>query len=166
MMAEHREMIKEHAGCAVLVTSDTRNEKTDETGRNAVRLLEEAGHRVHAYEFVGNEKRAIQEAVRSLLSDERIDIVITSGGTGISSKDRTIEAVTELLEKRIEGFGELFRRLSYDEIGGAAILSRAVAGAVGTKLVFSLPGSRGAVELGLKKVLLPVLGHLLWEVNR
>jgi molybdenum cofactor biosynthesis protein B len=165
-MVEHRENIREHAGCAVLVTSDTRTEKTDETGKNAIRLLEEAGHKVHAYEFVGNEKRAIQEAVRRLLSDERIEVIITSGGTGISSKDQTVEAVRELLEKQIDGFGELFRRLSYEEIGGASILSRAVAGTVGQKLVFCLPGSRGAVELGLRKVLLPVLGHLLWEVNR
>jgi len=165
-MTEHRENIREHVGCAILVTSDTRTEKTDETGRNAIRLLGEAGHKVHAYEFVGNEKKAIQEAVRRLLGDERIDVVITSGGTGISSKDQTVEAVTELLEKQIDGFGELFRRLSYEEIGGASILSRAVAGTVGRKLVFSLPGSKSAVELGLRKILLPVLGHLLWEVNR
>ena len=165
-MTEHRENVRGHAGCGVLVTSDTRTEKNDETGRNAVRLLEEAGHRVYAYEFVTNNKRAIQEAVRRLLDDDRIDVVITSGGTGISSKDQTVEAVTELLEKQIDGFGELFRRLSYEEIGGASILSRAVAGTVGRKLVFSLPGSKSAVELGLRKILLPVLGHLLWEVNR
>ena len=163
---EHRRMTKEHAGCAVLVTSDTKTEKTDETGKHAIKLLEEAGHMVYAYEVVVNDKRAIQEAVRRFLSDERIEVVITSGGTGISSKDRTVEAVTELLDKRIEGFGELFRRLSYEELGGAAILSRATAGNVGRKLIFSLPGSKGAMELGLKKILLPVLGHLLWEVNR
>lgn len=165
-MTEHRKMTREHAGCAVLVTSDTKTEKTDETGRNVIKLLEEEGHMVYAYEVVVNDKRAIQEAVRRFLSDERIDVVITSGGTGISSKDRTVEAVTELLDKRIEGFGELFRRLSFEDIGGAAILSRATAGTVGRKLIFSLPGSKGAVELGLRKILLPVVGHLLWEVNR
>jgi len=164
-MVEHRKMTKEHAGCGVLVTSDTKTEKTDETGKHAIKLLEEVGHMVYAYEVVINDKRAIQEAVRRFLSDERIEVVITSGGTGISSKDRTVEAVTELLDKRIDGFGELFRRLSYEEIGGAAILSRATAGNVGRKLIFSLPGSKGAMELGLK-ILLPVLGHLLWEVNR
>ena len=165
-MRGHRERRREHAGCAVLVTSDTRDERTDETGRRAIQLLEEAGHRVHAYEIVGNDREAIKEALRRLLSDERVEVIITSGGTGISSKDQTVEAVTELLEKRVEGFGELFRRLSYEEIGEAAILSRAMAGTVGRKIIFSLPGSRGAVELGLKRIILPVLGHMLWEVNR
>ena len=163
---EHREHRREHAGCAILVTSDTRTEETDETGKNAIRLLEEEGHKVHPYEIVRNDKEAIQEAIRRLLGDERIEVIITSGGTGISSKDKTVEVVTGLLEKQIEGFGELFRRLSYEDIGEAAILSRAVAGTVGRKLIFSLPGSRGAVELGIKRIILPVLGHMLWEVNR
>lgn len=165
-MREHREHRREQANCAVLVTSDTRTEETDETGKKAIRLLEEGGHKVHAYEIVRNDKETIQEAVRRFLSDERIEVVITSGGTGISSRDQTVEAVTGLLEKQIEGFGELFRKLSYEEIGEDAILSRAVAGTVGRKLIFSLPGSRGAVELGMKRIILPVLGHMLWEINR
>ena len=159
-------MRREHAGCAILVTSDKRTERTDETGRSAIKLLEEEGYKVQAYEIVGNDKEAIQEALRRFLSDEKIDVIITSGGTGISSRDRTIEVVTELLEKRIEGFGELFRRMSYREIGEAAILSRSVAGTVGKKLIFSLPGSRGAMKLGMSRIILSVLGHMLWEVNR
>lgn len=148
------------------MTSDKRTERTDETGRSAIKLLEEEGYKVQAYEIVGNDKEAIQEALRRFLSDEKIDVIITSGGTGISSRDRTIEVVTELLEKRIEGFGELFRRMSYREIGEAAILSRSVAGTVGKKLIFSLPGSRGAMKLGMSRIILSVLGHMLWEVNR
>ncbi|MFB0543968.1 MAG: molybdenum cofactor biosynthesis protein B [Candidatus Bathyarchaeia archaeon] len=150
----------------MLVTSDTRTKETDETGKNAIRLLEEEGHEVHAYEIVSNDEEAIQEAVGRFLNDEKIEVIITSGGTGISSRDKTIEVVTGLLEKQVEGFGELFRRLSYEEIGEAAILSRAVAGTVGRKLIFSLPGSKGAVELGLRRIILPVLGHMLWEVSR
>lgn len=165
-MREHREHRKEQANCAILVTSDTRTKETDETGKNAISLLEGEGYKVHAYEIVRNDKEAIQEAIERFLNDERIEVIITSGGTGISSKDKTVEVVTGLLEKQVEGFGELFRRLSYEEIGEAAILSRSVAGTVGRKLIFSLPGSKGAVKLGIKRIILPVLGHMLWEVNR
>jgi len=165
-MCEHKEMKKEHAGCAVLVTSDTRTKETDETGKEAIKLLEENGHKVYGYEIVKNDRKTIKETIQKFLNDHRIDVIITSGGTGISFKDQTYEAVIELLEKRIEGFGELFRRLSYEEIGEISILSRATAGTVGKKVIFTLPGSKGAVELGLKRIILPVLGHMLWEVNR
>lgn len=163
---KHRDMTREHAGFAVVVTSDMRNEKTDETGRNAIKLIEDAGHKVPVYEIIANDKATIQTAIKNLRDDSRIDVILTSGGTGISSKDRTVEAVADVLDKKMEGFGELFRRLSHDEIGEATILSRAVAGIANGKLIFCLPGSRSAVELGLTKIILPSLGHMLWEARR
>jgi len=165
-MHEHRRDQRTEAVCALLVTSDTRRPETDETGRTAVRLIEEAGHSVAAHVMVKNDAARIRETLRGFLDDGRIQVVITSGGTGIGPKDRTVEAVTPLLEKLIDGFGELFRRLSYEEIGHAAIISRATAGVARGKLVFCLPGSRGAVELALTRIIFPCLGHMLWELNR
>lgn len=165
-MHEHRRDQEAEAVCALLVTSDVRRPETDETGRTAIRLLEEAGHSVAAHLIVRNDTAQIQEAVRGFLDDEGIQVVITSGGTGIGPKDRTVDAVTALLDKQVDGFGELFRRLSYEEVGHAALISRATAGVARGKLVFCLPGSRNAVELGLTRIILPALGHMLWEVSR
>ncbi|KON31060.1 molybdenum cofactor biosynthesis protein B [miscellaneous Crenarchaeota group-15 archaeon DG-45] len=165
-MHEHRRDQSAEAACAVLVTSDTRRPGTDETGKRAIQLLEEAGHSVAAYKIVRNDTAQIREALEGFLGDDGIQVVITSGGTGIGAADKTVDAVSELLDKRIEGFGELFRRLSYEEIGGAAIISRAAAGVAGGKLVFCLPGSMNAVELGLRRIILPSLGHMLWELSR
>jgi len=165
-MHEHRRDQRAEAICALLVTSDTRRPGTDETGKTAVRLLEQEGHSVAAYKIVGNDTAQIQEAVKGFLDDDGIQVIITSGGTGIGLKDKTVDAVSALLEKRMDGFGELFRRLSYEEIGDAAIISRATAGVARGKLVFCLPGSRGAMELGLRRIVLPGLGHMLWELSR
>lgn len=165
-MEAHMRDQRAEAVFALLITSDTRRPETDETGRTAISLLEEAGHSVAAYVIVGNDVARIREAVRGFLNDDRIQVVITSGGTGIGPRDRTVDAVAPFLEKRMEGFGELFRRLSYEEIGHAAILSRATAGIAEGKLVFCLPGSRGAMELALTRIIIPALGHMLWEVNR
>jgi len=163
---EHRRDQQMEAFCALLVTSDVRRPETDETGRTAIRLLEEGGHRVAAYMIVRNDTAQIQEAVKGFMDDAKIQVIITSGGTGISPKDKTVDAVSAFLEKRLDGFGELFRRLSYEEVGNAAIISRATAGIAEGKLIFCLPGSRGAVELGLRRIILPALGHMLWEVKR
>lgn len=165
-MHEHRRDQRAEAVCALLVTSDVRRTETDETGNTAIRLLEDAGHSVAAYMIVRNDAAQILEAFRSFLDDERVQVVITSGGTGIGAADKTIDAVSGLLDKRIDGFGELFRRLSYEEVGEAAIISRATAGVAGGKLVFCLPGSRNAMELGLRRIILPSLGHMLWELGR
>lgn len=165
-MQEHRRDQRAEAVCALLVTSDVRRPETDETGRMAIRLLEEAGHSVTAYMIVSNDAAQIQKALRGFLGDKQIQVVITSGGTGIGSKDNTVDAVTAFLDKRVEGFGELFRRLSYDEVGHAALISRATAGVAKGKLVFCLPGSRGAMELALSQIILPALGHMLWELSR
>ena len=129
-------------------------------------LLKEAGHRVAAYVIVENDATMIGEAFKGFTNDEMIQVIITSGGTGISTKDKTVDAVSGLFDKELPGFGELFRRLSFEEIGEAAMFSRATAGVIGRKLVFCLPGSRGAMGTALKKIILPGLGHMLWEVNR
>ncbi len=165
-MEEHRRDQRVEASCAVIVTSDSRKPETDETGREMVRILEEAGHRVEAYAIIRNDEEEIREAVSNLLERDGIQVIITSGGTGISSRDNTIEAVLPLMDKPLEGFGELFRRLSYEEVGEAAILSRATAGAAKGRLIFCLPGSKRAVELGLRRIILPALGHILWEASR
>jgi molybdenum cofactor biosynthesis protein B len=165
-MHEHSRDQKAEAVCALLVTSDTRRPETDETGKAAIRLLEEGGHKVAVHEIVKNDTSLITDALKSLLDGDRVQVIITSGGTGIGSKDKTVDAVSGLLEKRIHGFGELFRRISFDEIGEAAIISRATAGVASGKLIFCLPGSRNAVELGLSRIILPALGHMLWEIGR
>jgi molybdenum cofactor biosynthesis protein B len=163
---EHKRDQKAEAVCALVVTSDVRRPETDETGEIAIRLLEGDGHTVVAHIIVKNDSEQIKEAIERLLEDERIKVVITSGGTGIGAKDMTVDTVTLLFDKRIEGFGELFRRLSFKEVGHSAILSRATAGVAAGKLIFCLPGSRNAVELALREIILPSLGHMIWEVER
>ncbi|KYH36165.1 MAG: molybdenum cofactor synthesis domain [Candidatus Bathyarchaeota archaeon B23] len=165
-MEEHRRDQEVEAGFALLITSDVRTPKTDETGKTARSLLEGAGHRVVAYGIVPNDPEEIGESVRAYLEDEGVDAILISGGTGVSSRDKTIEAVNPLLERELPGFGELFRALSYREIGAAALLSRAKAGVAGGKPIFCLPGSVGAVRLALERLILPLIGHLLWEVRR
>jgi molybdenum cofactor biosynthesis protein B len=165
-MHEHRRDQKAEAVVALMITSDTRTPENDETGKRAIKLLEGAGHKVAAYVIVENDTTKIEETFRGFTDDGRTQVIITSGGTGISSRDKTVDAVTGLLDKEIPGFGELFRRLSFEEIGEAAMFSRATAGIIGRKLVFCLPGSKAAVDTALKKIILPGLGHMLWEVNR
>ena len=164
--SDHVRTQRVKANCALIITTNTRTEETDESGRMAKRLLIEAGHKVAIHEFVDNDKARIQGLMFRLLGNPTLQVIITSGGTGISVQDVTVEAVSEILEKRIDGFGELFRQLSYNEIGAVSMLSRALAGTVRKKLIFCLPGSVTAMELGLKKLILPGLGHMIWELNR
>jgi len=163
---EHVRSQSVNAVCALIITTNTRTKETDDSGRVAKKLLQEAGHRVAIHEFVENDKALIRGLLFRLLRNPRIQVIITSGGTGISVQDVTVEAVSEILEKRIDGFGELFRQLSFNEIGAVSMLSRAFAGTVRKKLIFCLPGSVTAMELGLKKLILPRLGHMIWELNR
>jgi molybdenum cofactor biosynthesis protein B len=150
---------------AVLTVSDSRSEATDESGRLIQRLFDEAGHRLVDYELVRNEPQQIQAAVRRFLLGTSQCLIVT-GGTGIGTRDVTIETVTPLLEKVLPGFGELFRWLGFGEIGSAAMLSRAVCGISRGKLICCLPGAEAAVRLGLSKLLLPELPHMLWVANR
>ncbi len=151
---------------AILIVSDTRNEKTDESGKIAKKLVSDYGHQVFAYKIIRNNKSLIQTTVNEMLQNPEINVIVTSGGTGISKRDVTVEAISELLDKKIEGFGELFRKLSYQEIGEAAMISRATAGAINGKIIFCLPGSKNAVKLAFSKLILPGLGHIIKEANR
>jgi molybdenum cofactor biosynthesis protein B len=165
-MSEHdlHQYIK--ANFAILIVSDTRNEKTDESGRIAKKLVSDQGHQVVAHQILRNDKSLIKQRVREMIQNPEINVIITSGGTGISKRDVTVEAASQLFAKKIEGFGQIFRQLSYQEIGEAAMISRATAGTVKGNLIFCLPGSKNAVKLALSKLILPGLGHAIQEANR
>ena len=165
-MQEHRRNQKIKTKIALMITSDTRTPETDETGKTAIKMLELAGHEIAAYTIVENDAGKIAEAFEAFRDVGSIQVIITSGGTGIGGKDKTVDAVTPLFDRRLEGFGELFRRLSYEDIGIAAMISRATAGLSGGKIVFCLPGSRDAMEMALREIIIPALGHMLWEINR
>jgi molybdenum cofactor biosynthesis protein B len=142
-----------------VTVSDTRTRANDESGRVLAELLREAGVEVGRHVIVKDEVAFLQELVRSVADDNESDAIILTGGTGIAKRDQTHEALEAILEKRLDGFGEAFRRLSWEEIGPRAILSRATAGVVNGCLVFSLPGSVNAVKLGMTKLILPTLAH-------
>jgi len=165
-VAKHRESAPEKVRVAVLTVSDTRTPETD-TGGDAVQgALEGAGHAVVDRTIVRDDAARIRTALVNALARADVDAIVTSGGTGISARDTTYEVVDRMIEKRLDGFGEIFRMLSYEEIGAAAIMSRAVAGAVGTKLVASLPGSRNAVRLAMEKLLVPEIAHVVFELRK
>ncbi|MCH8123041.1 MAG: molybdenum cofactor biosynthesis protein MoaB [Bacteroidetes bacterium] len=150
--------------CAIITCSDTRTTDTDTSGAYIRTVLEEKGYEIAAYELVKDEP----EQIRGMLNahvDNGIDAVMINGGTGIARRDTTYDVVVAMLEKTLPGFGEIFRMLSYDEIGAASILSRAVAGSIGDTLVFSMPGSTGAVRLAMDKLIAPDLRHLVWEIR-
>jgi len=146
--------------CAVVTVSDTRTKETDASGKLIVERLEGAGHRVVGYELLPDAPGRIRAHVEALCTGDCRAVLIT-GGTGPARRDTTYEAISDLLEKRLDGFGELFRVLSFDEIGAAAMLSRAVAGVRGQTVIFSMPGSTGAVRLAMDKLILPQLGHIV-----
>lgn len=163
---EHRREAARQARVFVLTVSDTRTEATDTSGGVIAELLGSAGHTVVGRQIVPDDPAEVQRVVRHQLAEPATQVVITTGGTGVTSRDSTYEAVSSLLQKRLDGFGELFRMLSYHEIGSAAMLTRATAGVTGGKLLFVLPGSEHAVRLALTRLILPELGHLLREVSR
>ena len=162
----HRESAPETIRVAVLTISDTRLPETDTGGDVAEELMRGAGHEVVARGIVRDEAASIRNNLIDLLARSDVDVVVTTGGTGISARDTTYEVVDRMIEKKLDGFGELFRMLSYEEIGAAAVLSRAVAGAVGAKLIASLPGSRNAVRLGVEKLLAPEIAHVVFELRK
>jgi len=165
-MGEHDLHRRIRANFAILTISDTRNKKTDESGKIAKELISSKGHQVLDHRIIGNDKSLIQKTLKEVLQNPKTDVIVTIGGTGISKRDLTVESISELLDKRMEGFGELFRNLSYQEIGQAAIVTRATAGTINRKLVFCLPGSKNAIELALNKLILPGLGHIVKEASR
>jgi molybdenum cofactor biosynthesis protein B len=145
--------------CAVITVSDTRTADSDGSGRRIHELVEAQGHRVAHYQIVKDEPEQIVAALQAMPA--AVEVVIINGGTGLARRDTTYEAVQRLLDKEITGFGELFRVLSYEQIGAAAMLSRATAGVAGRRVVFSIPGSTAAVELAMTKLILPQLGHVV-----
>ena len=163
---EHKQKSPGYVKCAVVIVSDSRDINTDESGKLLVDGLRNRGHEVPVFEFVGNEGDVIRERLDALLHTDGLQAVITSGGTGASRRDITIETVTPLLDKTLPGFGELFRSLSYGEIGTGAIMSRALAGISWGKVVICLPGSVKAVGLALDRIILPEIGHMVREASR
>ena len=163
---EHKKEASQSASFAVLVVSDSRTKETDKSGKLIIEYLENSGHCVPVYKIIKNDATELISELESLLQSKGLDVIITSGGTGISSRDITATTVTPLLQKKLDGFGELFRSLTYEEIGTPSIMSRALGGVAGGKIIFCLPGSTGAAKLAMAKIILPEIGHLLWEARR
>ena len=162
----HREQGPRTVNVAVLTVSDTRTEATDTSGALIRDLCVAAGHRVTHYRLTPDDPDQVRAALADLVSRADVEAVMINGGTGISKRDRTFEAIATLLQRRIDGFGELFRSLSYQEIGAAAMMSRATGGLIGDRPVFSMPGSTAAVRLAMEKLILPELGHAVSEAQK
>jgi len=159
------------ARCGVITLSDTRTPETDASGQVIRTMLNEAGHRVARYELIPDDPARLAPLLDELVVSAEVDAIITNGGTGIARRDQTVGVVERLIAQPLPGFGELFRMLSWEQVGAAAMLSRAVGGiAYDTggrgKPVFALPGSTKAVELAMSKLLLPGLRHILWELRK
>ncbi len=163
---EHKHLSVEHVKCAVITTSDSRTEADDESGKYIKQRLNDSGHTVTQHAILKNDANIIVGRVRELLTNPDVQVIITSGGTGLSKKDVTVNTLRPLFEKELEGFGEIFRILSYQEIGAGAVLSRAVAGVTQSKIIICLPGSLGAVKLAMEKIIVPELGHMVREATR
>jgi len=163
---EHKEKSPKSVTCAVLTISDSRTEQDDESGKLLQEMLRQNGHRVLAYAVLKNDANSIRGKIEELLKLADLQVIITSGGTGISHRDITVETISPMLEKKVDGFGELFRFLTYQEIGAGSMMSRAMAGVVRGKVIVCLPGSLGAVTLTLDKIILPEIGHMVREATR
>lgn len=163
---EHRAAGPSSLGIAVITVSDTRGEAEDRSGALLRELFVGAGHAIRTSQIVRDDASQIRTAVQTAAADGAVRAIVVNGGTGIAKRDVTVEAVAPLLDKNLPGFGEIFRQLSYAEIGAAAILSRAVAGSLGRCMVFVLPGSTNAVRLATETLILPELGHLIRELDK
>ncbi|HSB45474.1 MAG TPA: MogA/MoaB family molybdenum cofactor biosynthesis protein [Nitrospira sp.] len=150
----------------VITCSDTRTPETDTSGQLIQKLLKEQGHTIVAYHLVKDEPAQIKGHIAEAIANEAVQAIIINGGTGISRRDSTFEAVDAMLEKRLDGFGEVFRFLTYQDIGSPAIMSRATAGIIKGRVLFSTPGSENAVRLAMEKLILPELGHLVKELTK
>ena len=163
---EHKSHAPTSVRCFVLTVSDTRTRETDTGGRAIADLLLAAGHVVADQAIVKDDPDLVRGTIERQLARPDVDAIITTGGTGITSRDSTYEAVSAMLHKRLDGFGELFRMLSYADIGPAAMMSRAVAGLVAGRIVISLPGSEAAVRLAMERLVVPEIGHLVQQARR
>ena len=163
---EHRARAPRTVRVFVLTVSDTRTEATDTSGQTARELCAAAGHALVGYRILKDEPAEVRDLVAGLCASGTVDAIIINGGTGLSRRDSTYEALTGILQKRLDGFGELFRALSFPEIGPAAMLSRATAGVHQGVVIFATPGSTPAVKLALERLILPELGHVVAEARR
>jgi molybdenum cofactor biosynthesis protein B len=164
---EHKKEAPKQVRCKVITVSDTRTEDTDKSGMVIQEFLLKQGHVIEDYEIVRDEKQEINNALQKGIQAKEIDAILLNGGTGIADRDVTIETVKEMLDKEIVGFGELFRMLSYTEdIGAAAMLSRAIAGVSNHTAVFAMPGSSGAVKLAMNKLISSELAHVIREIRK
>lgn len=163
---EHKEHSVQSVTCAVITTSDSRTERDDESGKLIKQRLTDNGHKVAYYTILKNEANTIKQKVEELLQTDNIQVIITGGGTGLSKRDVTVNTIAPMLEKQLDGFGELFRQLTYQEIGTGSIMSRALAGVINSKVIICIPGSLGAATLAMDKIILPEIGHLVREATR
>ncbi len=163
---EHKEEAPQSAAFAVLVVSDSRTKETDKSGKLIIEYLKSSGHHIFSYKIIKNNAVALKAELEELLHSEGLDAIVTSGGTGISGRDITADTIAPLLQKKLDGFGELFRSLTYEEIGTPSIMSRALGGVADGKIIFCLPGSSSAARLAMEKIILSEIGHLIWEARR
>lgn len=163
---QHREQAPESVGCAVVTVSDTRTLDNDRSGQEIVQRLAQVGHRIVERLIVPDEPELLESAVRRFVDLAEVEAILLTGGTGIAPRDQTPETIRRLLTAEIPGYGELFRLLSYQEIGAAAMLSRALGGVVGSKVVLLMPGSTAAVRLAMEKLICPELAHLVEHARR
>ncbi|AUC62129.1 molybdenum cofactor biosynthesis protein MoaB [Cyanobacterium sp. HL-69] len=165
MVIPHKDKEFIVVNCAVITISDTRTVDTDKSGQIIKNKLTKNSHNISYYDIIKDNSDQIKLSINDLSKRETIDILILSGGTGISPRDNTFDVVDGLLDKEIPGFGEIFRYLSYQEIGSRAMISRAIAGIYNNKIIFSLPGSSNAVTLAMEKLILPELNHLITQLG-
>ena len=163
---EHKASAPSRVRCFVLTVSDTRTQATDKSGDAIAELLTAAGHEIVGRAIVKDEPADVAGVVSGQLASSQVQVIISTGGTGLTSRDSTYEAIEGLIEKRLDGFGELFRMLSYHDIGPASMLSRSVAGTARGKFIAALPGSEGAVRLAMTKLLVPELGHIAQQLAK
>lgn len=164
--SNHKEKAKIKAKCLIITVSDTRTDETDTSGKLIAEELTKAGHSVISKIILPDEPDTIKDTIIEESVRDDVDAIILNGGTGISLRDSTFEAVEGILDKTLSGFGEIFRYLSFKDIGSSAIMSRATAGIKNGKLIVSIPGSRGAVSLALEKIIIPEISHILWELRK
>lgn len=165
MNIPHQDLSNHGVNCAIIIVSDSRTFDNDISGKTIKEMLTNANHKVIFYEIIKDEPSQIKSLLVNLASNQHLNCIIFSGGTGISPRDNTYDIISTMLEKTLLGFGEIFRFLSYEEIGSRAIASRATAGLYNGKIIFSLPGSVNGVKLGLEKLIIPELTHLVTQIN-
>jgi molybdenum cofactor biosynthesis protein B len=163
---DHRSAAPANLTCAVLTVSDTRTEESDRSGGLIKQLLSKQGYEIADYRIVPDEPPAIRECIADWSCNDGIDVILSNGGTGIARRDTTYDVVASMLEKRLDGFGELFRMLSFQEIGAAAMLSRAIAGSIAGCVIVAMPGSTNAVRLAMEQLILPEIAHVVFELKK